>query len=202
MPAARDRRESRAVAFLNSQLPTPKVAYWDVVTLEQSMPGASLMADDWRIPHKPYDLRERLFQFACITVRVVEFLNTRGPVAKALSYQLLKCARLREQITTKAMTVQAIATRWAKRKISLREMKETRFRLRVLRQCGYLIPAQEPAIVESDELVRILATLVRKGRERRSRGTAWELGVGSGSCARIPLGVGRSSGSVYRRDRP
>ena len=49
------------------------------------------MADDWRIPHKPYDLRERLFQFACIVVRVVEFLHTRGPVAKALSYQLLKC---------------------------------------------------------------------------------------------------------------
>ena len=49
------------------------------------------MSDDWRIARKPYDLRERLFQFACITVRVVEFLHTRGPVATALSYQLLKC---------------------------------------------------------------------------------------------------------------
>jgi hypothetical protein len=48
------------------------------------------MSDDWSFPSKPYDLRERLFQFACVIVRVVQFLHTRGPVAKALSYQVLK----------------------------------------------------------------------------------------------------------------
>jgi len=124
------------------------------------------MAADWRIPHKPYDLRERLFQFACITVRVVEFLHTRGPVAKALSYQLLKSGTSAGANYEEGDDGSSDRDTLAKRKISLREMKETRFRLRVLRQSGYLIPDQQPVIDESEELVRILATLVRKARPR------------------------------------
>jgi len=124
------------------------------------------MAADWRIPHKPYDLRERLFQFACITVRVVEFLHTRGPVAKALSYQLLKSGTSAGANYEEGDDASSDRDTLAKRKISLREMKETRFRLRVLRQSGYLIPDQQPVIDESEELVRILATLVRKARPR------------------------------------
>jgi len=131
------------------------------------MPDARLMADDWRIPRKPYDLRERLFQFACITVRVVEFLHTRGPVATGLSYQLLKCGTSAGANYEEGDDGSSDRDTLAKRKISLREMKETRFRLRVLRHCGYLIPDQQPVIDESDELVRILATLVRNGGEPR-----------------------------------
>ena len=47
-------------------------------------------ASDW-VPRKPFDLRERLFEFACLITRVVQFLHTQGSVATALSYQLLKC---------------------------------------------------------------------------------------------------------------
>ena len=47
-------------------------------------------APDWT-PRKPFDLRERLLEFACLIVRLVQFLHTRGPVSAALSYQLLKC---------------------------------------------------------------------------------------------------------------
>jgi len=49
----------------------------------------------------------------------------------------------------------------AKKKITLRELKEARFRIRVLRHCGFLTSAQEPVIAESDELVRIVATVIR-----------------------------------------
>ena len=122
------------------------------------------MADDWRIPHKPYDLRERLFQFACIIVRVVEFLHTRGPVAKALSYQLLKCGTSAGANYEESDDGSSDRDTLAKRKIALREVKETHFRLRVLRTSGYPLPAQDPVINERDELARILATLVRKGR--------------------------------------
>jgi hypothetical protein len=45
---------------------------------------------DW-IPRKPYDLRERLFDFGLLTIRIAQFLHTRGPVAIALSAQILKC---------------------------------------------------------------------------------------------------------------
>ena len=44
---------------------------------------------DWSINPKAYDLRERLLRFAVLIVRLVQFLHTRGPIAKALSYQIL-----------------------------------------------------------------------------------------------------------------
>ena len=125
------------------------------------------MSDDWRLPGKPYDLRERLFQFACVIVRVVEFLHTRGPVAKALSYQVLKCGTSAGSNYEEADDGSSERDKLAKRKIALREVKETRFRLRVLRKCGFLTNAQDPVIKESDELARILATLVNKHPDGR-----------------------------------
>jgi hypothetical protein len=44
---------------------------------------------DWN-PKKPYDLRERLFEFGCLVIRLVQYLHTRGPVAMKLSEQFLK----------------------------------------------------------------------------------------------------------------
>ena len=52
----------------------------------------------------------------------------------------------------------------AKKKIVLRELKETNFRLRVLRSSGILTDVHDPVVDESDELVRIIATVVRKHR--------------------------------------
>jgi hypothetical protein len=45
---------------------------------------------DWRPRDKPFDLRERLLIYACLIVRVVQYLHRQGPIAVALSYQLLK----------------------------------------------------------------------------------------------------------------
>jgi len=53
----------------------------------------------------------------------------------------------------------------AKRKITLRELKETRFRLEVLRNCDKLTADHHPVIAETVELIRIVATLVRKGEQ-------------------------------------
>jgi hypothetical protein len=44
---------------------------------------------DWN-PKKPYDLRERLFEFGCLVIRLVQYLHTQGPLAMALSEQILK----------------------------------------------------------------------------------------------------------------
>jgi len=43
-------------------------------------------------------------------------------------------------------------------------LKETKFRLRVLRQSAILTEAQDPVIDESAELVKIVATIVRNSR--------------------------------------
>jgi four helix bundle protein len=115
----------------------------------------------WELLRKPYDLRERLFQFACVIVRVVQYLHTRGPVASALSYQLLKCGTSAGANYEEADDGSSERDQLAKRQITLRELKEARFRLRILRRCELLSSEHDPVIDESDELVRIVATVVR-----------------------------------------
>lgn len=121
---------------------------------------------NWASLPKPYDLRERLFEFACLVVRLVQILHTRGPVASALSYQLLKCGTSAGANYEEADDGSSDRDALAKKRITLRELKETRFRLRVLQQCNLLAKEEAPVIAESDELVRILAALVRNAEAR------------------------------------
>ena len=121
---------------------------------------------DWTVHKKPYDLRERLFLFACLIVRVVQFLHTRGPIGKELSYQLLKSGTSAGANYEEADDGSSPRDRLAKNKIVLRELKETKFRLRVLQQSGILTKAQDPVIDESAELVKSVATIVRNSRRR------------------------------------
>ena len=119
---------------------------------------------DWIIREKPYDLRERLFLFACVVVRVVEFLHTRGPVATALSYQILKSGTSSGANYEEADDGSSPRDVLAKKRITLRELKETHWRLRVVRAAGFLTEAQDPVIRENDELVRIVATVIRNSK--------------------------------------
>ena len=80
---------------------------------------------EWTIDSKPYDLRERLFLFACLVVRVVRFLHTRGPVAAALSYQILKSGTSAGANYEGADDGSSERDALAKKKIVLRELKET-----------------------------------------------------------------------------
>jgi four helix bundle protein len=116
---------------------------------------------DWTIREKPYDLRERLFLFACIIVRLSQFLYTRGPVAAALANQILKSGTSAGANYEEADDGSSPRDKLAKTKIVLRELKETKFRLRVLRRAGLLSEAHDPVILETGELVRIVATIIR-----------------------------------------
>ena len=122
--------------------------------------------EGWR-PRKPYDLRERLFEFGCLIVRVAQFLHTQGPVATAISYQVLKSGTSAGANYEESDDGSSNRDVLAKQKIALREVKETRFRLRILRYCDLLTPEQDPVIDESEELVRILATVIRNGEGAR-----------------------------------
>ena len=125
-------------------------------------------ANDWTVRDKPYDLRERLLLFACLIVRVVQYLHTRGPIAVALSYQILKSGGSAGANYEEADDGSSPRDTLAKRKIVLRELKETRFRLRVLRRTGYLRPEHDPVIDETTELLKIVATLIRKSEMSQS----------------------------------
>jgi len=89
--------------------------------------------EEWAIRKRPYDLRERLFLFACVIVRLVQFLHTRRPVATALSYQILRSGTSAGANYEEADDGSSPRDELAKRQITLRELKETLWRLRVAR---------------------------------------------------------------------
>ena len=119
---------------------------------------------EWTMPSKPYDLRERLLLYACLIVRVVQFLHTRGPIPRALSYQILKSGTSAGANYEEADDGSSDNDKLAKRKIVLRELKETRFRLMVVRKCGFLTSAQDPVLNETAELIKIVAKLINNSR--------------------------------------
>jgi four helix bundle protein len=121
------------------------------------------MADDLVTARKPYDLRERLFLFPLMVVKVSQCLHTRGPVAAALSYQILKSGTSAGANYEEADDGSSARDSLAKKQIVLRELKETRWRLRVVRSAGFL-DTQDSVLRECDELVRIVATIVRNAR--------------------------------------
>ena len=94
---------------------------------------------DWTFKHKPYDLRERLFIFACAITRLVQYLHTRGPVAIELSAQLLNSGTSAAANYEEADDGSSTADRVAKT----------------------LTAAHDPVIAENTELVKIVATIIR-----------------------------------------
>jgi four helix bundle protein len=84
--------------------------------------------DDWRIKDKPYDRRERLFNFACVVTRIAPFPHTRGPIAVALCAQLLKSGTSAGANYEEADDGSSPKDVRAKRQIVLRELKETSLR--------------------------------------------------------------------------
>src|SRR5262245_33081920 len=119
---------------------------------------------DWNRFTKPYDLRERLFEFACVIVDLVQYLQTRDEVSRSLSDQILKAGNSAGANYEEADDGSSSADTRGKRRIALRELKETLFRLRVLRKTGRLGPEHDPVIQETLELKRIVASLVNKSK--------------------------------------
>ena len=119
---------------------------------------------------KPYDIRERLFLFACEVVSVGQKLHTRGPIAGALAIQLVNAAVSAAANAEEADDASSGRDFRAKARICLREVKEARLRLRVLHAGHVLDPAYEPLIQESLELRRILSTMIRNNEQNDGRG--------------------------------
>jgi four helix bundle protein len=85
-------------------------------------------------------------------------------VAAALATQILRCGTSCGANYEEADDGSSERDALAKKKIALREIKEARFRLRLVRRAGYLKPEHDPVIQESDELVRILSTVIRNSQ--------------------------------------
>jgi four helix bundle protein len=109
---------------------------------------------------KPFNLHDRLLLFACDIVRAVEFLHKRGPIGRAISYQILSAGTSVGANYEESDGASSHADFIAKCRIALREAKEVRFRLRMCRLTELLDAQYESLVVESDEIVRILGKIV------------------------------------------
>jgi len=97
---------------------------------------------------KPYEIRERTFLFACDVARATLKLHTRGGVAGALSLQLMSAAVSAASNLEEADDASSDRDFRAKERISLRELKEAKLRLRVLRAVDLLPPADDALVQE------------------------------------------------------
>jgi four helix bundle protein len=118
---------------------------------------------------KPYDLHERTLLFAVDIVSAVQFLQRRGPIARRISYQLLDSGTSIGANYEEADGASSHNDFLAKSRISLKEAKETRFRLRVCRKSNLLDQQFDALVRESDELVRIFGKLVATAEARKAR---------------------------------
>jgi four helix bundle protein len=127
---------------------------------------------------KPYEIRERTFLFACDVTRSMLKLHTRGRIAGAFSLQLVGAAVSAASNLEEADDASSDRDFRAKARIALRELKEVKLRLRVLRAVDLLAPQDELLVQEATELVKIVATIIRNNAlKRRAIMTAGVLGI-------------------------
>jgi four helix bundle protein len=128
------------------------------------------MSDNLKVrPRKPFDIRERLFLFACDVVDAAQKLHTRGPIAGSLSIQLVSAAMSAAANAEEADDASSDKDFRAKERICLREIKEARLRLRVLRASGFLDASHDSLLQESNELRLIVSTIIRNNARRDDR---------------------------------
>lgn len=113
----------------------------------------------------PHDIRERTYQFAVRVVRLVKSLP-RALVEVELGRQLMRAG------VSIGANVEEADVRESKRDcihkmgIARKEARETRYWLRLLQTTTSEQDEIESLLRESDELVRILSTIIRMQRKR------------------------------------
>jgi four helix bundle protein len=121
-----------------------------------------MSTDEARPPRKPYDIRERLVIFASDVAIAAQKMHAMSPIAAALCPNLVAAASSAASNAEEADDATSKRDFVAKERIALREVKESRLRLRVLQRAGYLTGDDAKLVDEAMELIRILAAIIRK----------------------------------------
>ena len=115
---------------------------------------------------KKYDLCERLFEFA---VRIIEFLKTLpySPENRTIRTQLSKSSCSSGANYEEAQSGSSKADFTNKVRISLREMRESNYWLRIIKRTVKEVNISELdyLVKESGKLKNILGSIVQKSRE-------------------------------------
>ena len=117
---------------------------------------------------KQKDIQARGFSFACRIVNLYQFLAKKRGSAEILGKQILRSGTSIGANLEEAAAGQSKADFVSKCNIALKESRETYYWLRLLLKSG-VIPADRltDLLSESNELVAILTTIVKKSRSAR-----------------------------------
>jgi four helix bundle protein len=120
---------------------------------------------------KPYDIRQRAFLFALEIVAFCRLVADRGCIMRRLAGQLVDAGGSVGANLEEADEGQSKADFIAKNCIALKEAREARYWLRVIAGSEPpMAPRARPLIAESQELISIVATIIRNARSNPRRG--------------------------------
>lgn len=115
---------------------------------------------------KPFDIKERTFEFG---VRIVRLVNTlpRTVAGIKIGEQLVKSGTSIGANAEEADGAESKKDFVHKMNIARKEARETRYWLRIMRATGLSKDTQEVTYLlqESDELVRILSAIIKSARK-------------------------------------
>ena len=110
---------------------------------------------------KPRDIEKRTFDFGLGIVKLCQFLEGRSWVNSTLGKQLLRCGTSIGSNVEEAQAAESRADFISKNNISLKEARETHYRLRLLAAAEVVAQSRlQPILDEALELKRILGAIV------------------------------------------
>ena len=116
------------------------------------------------VPDKPpQDLRDRTFHFACAVVRFSRDLSKEPGVVRNIAYQLAAAATSAGGNLEEAKAAYSPRDFASKNSISLKEMRETRYWLRIILHCNLATAESvQPLLSEANELTAMLTAGMRR----------------------------------------
>ena len=114
---------------------------------------------------KKKDINERVFSFACRIVKLYQYLAEQKGAGGILGRQLLRAGTSIGANLEEAVAGQSRADFISKCNIALKEAREVHYWLRLLRETEVVAANKLSTLTqESDELIAILTTIVKKSR--------------------------------------
>ena len=116
-------------------------------------------------------ITNRTFEFSIRIVRLCQYLEKQGKVSRTLANQLLRSGTSMGANTEEAQAGQSKADFIAKMSIARKESRETLYWLRLLEATNLVDENMISEIIkESDELVRILTSIVKSAQKGKNYG--------------------------------
>lgn len=113
--------------------------------------------------HPRADLRDRIFEFVCIVVPFCRDLSKEPGVLRNIAWQLADAATSAGANLEEARSAYSRRDFAAKNAISLKEMREALYWLRVIDKCGLAPPVKvQPIMKEADELTAMLTAGMKR----------------------------------------